>query len=193
MSKTGKPEFLIARIFMKKCVPIFRLCLISMGWSDSQIGKLFPLEWLHFLFTGDFAILLNSGLSYKQAIVANFLSACTCYVGMVIGTVLGSTTQIVKWIYAIAAGMFLYISLVDMVSLVLNLSPCLSFDLMNEAHNFVYKWNFRIHLVFERNVVFFKVTFRPSRLGCHIKDVKWLLEWIPKNFNVRCQCQAEVK
>jgi len=64
---------------------------------------------------GDFAILLNSGLSYKQAIVANFLSACTCYVGMVIGTVLGSTTQIVKWIYAIAAGMFLYISLVDML------------------------------------------------------------------------------
>jgi len=64
---------------------------------------------------GDFAILLNSGLSYKQALIANFLSACTCYVGMVIGTVLGSTTQIVKWIYAIAAGMFLYISLVDML------------------------------------------------------------------------------
>ena len=171
---------------MKKCVPIFRLCLISMGWSNSQIGKLSPLEWLHFLFTGDFAILLNSGLSYKQAIVANFLSACTCYVGMVIGTVLGSTTQIVKWIYAIAAGMFLYISLVDMVSLLLNFSPCLSFDLMNESSNF------RIYLVFEGNIVVFKVTFRPSRLGCHIKDVKWL-EWIPKNFNVRCQCQAEVK
>jgi len=64
---------------------------------------------------GDFAILLNSGLSYKQALIANFLSACTCYVGMIIGTVLGSTTQIVKWIYAIAAGMFLYISLVDML------------------------------------------------------------------------------
>ncbi|XP_065051104.1 metal cation symporter ZIP8-like [Rhopilema esculentum] len=64
---------------------------------------------------GDFAILLNSGLSYKQAIIANFLSACTCYIGMVIGTVLGSTTQIVKWIYALAAGMFLYISLVDML------------------------------------------------------------------------------
>eukprot|EP00794_Sanderia_malayensis_P016746 gene16746-18440_t len=64
---------------------------------------------------GDFAILLNSGLTYKQAIVANFLSACTCYIGMVIGTVLGSTTHIVQWIYAMAAGMFLYISLVDML------------------------------------------------------------------------------
>jgi len=64
---------------------------------------------------GDFAILLNSGLSYKQALIANFLSACNCYVGLIIGIVLGSTTQIVKWIYAIAAGMFLYISLVDML------------------------------------------------------------------------------
>ena len=71
-----------------------------------------------FFFAGDFAILLNSGLSYKQALIANFLSACFCYIGLIIGIVLGSTTQIVKWIYAIAAGMFLYISLVDMVSLV---------------------------------------------------------------------------
>lgn len=76
-----------------------------------------PMLLHSYLFSGDFAILLNSGLSYKQAILANFLSACTCYVGMAIGTVLGSTTQLVRWIYAVAAGMFLYISLVDMVGI----------------------------------------------------------------------------
>jgi zinc transporter 14 len=48
--------------------------------------------------------------------LANFLSACTCYVGLAIGLVLGYATHAVKYIYGIAGGMFLYISLVDMVS-----------------------------------------------------------------------------
>lgn len=69
-----------------------------------------------FLCLGDFAILLNSGFSYKQAMVANFLSACSCYIGLVIGLLLGYATSAVKYIYGIAGGMFLYISLVDMVS-----------------------------------------------------------------------------
>ena len=71
----------------------------------------FPL-----FFPGDFAILLNSGLSYKLAMLANFLSACLCYVGLVIGLVLGYATHAVKYIYGIAGGMFIYIALVDMVS-----------------------------------------------------------------------------
>ena len=69
------------------------------------------------LFVGDFAILLNSGLTYKEAMVANFLSACVCYLGLVIGLVLGYATHAVKYIYGIAGGMFIYISLVDMVSI----------------------------------------------------------------------------
>ena len=85
-------------------------------FANSLVFKSFSLSRESGYFSGDFAILLNSGLTYKQAILANFLSACTCYIGMIIGTILGSTTQIVKWIYALAAGMFLYISLVDMVS-----------------------------------------------------------------------------
>ncbi|XP_046860242.1 uncharacterized protein LOC124453473 [Xenia sp. Carnegie-2017] len=64
---------------------------------------------------GDFAILLKSGLTYKEAMLANFLSACCCYIGLVIGLVLGYTTYSVKYIYGIAGGMFLYISLVDML------------------------------------------------------------------------------
>lgn len=70
---------------------------------------------LNFL-TGDFAVLLNAGMSYKMAMGFNFLSACSCYLGLVIGLLLGYTTSAVKWIYALAGGMFIYIALVDMVS-----------------------------------------------------------------------------
>ena len=65
---------------------------------------------------GDFAVLLNAGLSYKAALGFNFLSACSCYLGLVIGLLLGYTTSAVTWIYALAGGLFVYIALVDMVS-----------------------------------------------------------------------------
>ena len=65
---------------------------------------------------GDFAVLLNAGLSYKAALGLNFLSACSCYLGLVIGLLLGYTTSAVTWIYALAGGLFVYIALVDMVS-----------------------------------------------------------------------------
>lgn len=64
---------------------------------------------------GDFAILLNSGMTVKQALKYNFLSACMCYFGLVIGIVIGEMTNGSTWIFAIAGGMFLYISLVDML------------------------------------------------------------------------------
>ncbi|CAH3189728.1 unnamed protein product [Porites lobata] len=64
---------------------------------------------------GDFAVLLNAGLSYKAALAFNFLSACTCYLGLVIGLLLGYTTSAVTWIYALAGGLFVYIALVDML------------------------------------------------------------------------------
>ena len=66
--------------------------------------------------SGDFAVLLNAGMSYKMAMGFNFLSACSCYLGLVIGLLLGYATSAVKWIYSIAGGMFIYIALVDMVS-----------------------------------------------------------------------------
>ena len=61
-------------------------------------------------------MLLNAGMGYRAAMFFNFLSACACYLGLVIGLILGYKTSAVKWIYALAGGMFLYISLVDMVS-----------------------------------------------------------------------------
>lgn len=67
--------------------------------------------------TGDFAVLLKAGMSVKQAIVYNLLSALMAYVGMLIGTAVGQYTHnVTNWIFAITAGMFLYVALVDMVS-----------------------------------------------------------------------------
>ena len=55
-------------------------------------------------------------MKVKLALLFNFLSACCCYAGLVIGIVLGELTSASRWIFAVAGGMFLYISLVDMVS-----------------------------------------------------------------------------
>merc|ERR1711892_228881 len=63
---------------------------------------------------GDFAVLLNSGMTMKQAMMYNFLSACTCYLGLVLGILLGELDANC-YIFALAGGMFLCISLVDMV------------------------------------------------------------------------------
>ncbi|XP_069555003.1 zinc transporter ZIP10 [Brachyistius frenatus] len=65
---------------------------------------------------GDFAVLLKAGMSVKQAIAYNLLSALMAYVGMVIGTAVGQYTHnVTSWIFAITAGMFLYVALVDML------------------------------------------------------------------------------
>ncbi|MCJ8732199.1 hypothetical protein PDJAM_G00208520 [Pangasius djambal] len=65
---------------------------------------------------GDFAVLLKAGMTVKQAIVYNLLSALMAYFGMVIGTVVGQYTHnVTSWIFAITAGMFLYVALVDML------------------------------------------------------------------------------
>ncbi|KAK1797661.1 hypothetical protein P4O66_008026, partial [Electrophorus voltai] len=67
---------------------------------------------------GDFAVLLKAGMSVKQAIVYNLLSALMAYFGMVIGTAVGQYTHnVTSWIFAVTAGMFLYVALVDMVSI----------------------------------------------------------------------------
>ncbi|XP_075904601.1 zinc transporter ZIP10 isoform X2 [Nelusetta ayraudi] len=65
---------------------------------------------------GDFAVLLKAGMSVKQAIIYNLLSALMAYVGMIIGTAVGQYTHnVTSWIFATTAGMFLYVALVDML------------------------------------------------------------------------------
>ena len=57
-------------------------------------------------------------MTYKQALIFNALSACCCYFGLGLGILMGEYLDFINpWIYAIAGGMFVYISFCDMVSL----------------------------------------------------------------------------
>ncbi|KAM9311283.1 metal cation symporter ZIP14 [Gastrophryne carolinensis] len=62
---------------------------------------------------GDFVILLNAGMSIRQALFFNFMSACCCYMGLAFGILAGSHFSS-NWIFGLAGGMFLYIALADM-------------------------------------------------------------------------------
>jgi len=53
----------------------------------------------------------------KMALLANLLSAMSCYIGLVIGIIVGQQAEVRFWIFALAAGIFLYVALVDMVNL----------------------------------------------------------------------------
>lgn len=62
---------------------------------------------------GDFAVLLQAGLSTKRAIMYNTLSAILCFFGMSTGVLIGNMDT--GFLSAIIAGMFLYIALVNMI------------------------------------------------------------------------------
>ncbi|XP_053621223.1 zinc transporter foi [Plodia interpunctella] len=64
---------------------------------------------------GDFAVLLKAGMSVKRAVCYNVLSSALCLLGMVCGVLAGDTPSATRWLFAIAAGTFLYIALVDMM------------------------------------------------------------------------------
>ena len=59
---------------------------------------------------GDFAVLLRSGMTTRQAVFFNFLSAFFCYLGLILGTCIGQEPEAARVIIAITAGVFLYIS-----------------------------------------------------------------------------------
>ncbi|XP_013379925.1 zinc transporter ZIP6 isoform X1 [Lingula anatina] len=84
---------------------------------------------------GDFAILLTGGFNFKQAVLCNFLSALASFIGLFIGIAIAIDGATRSWIFAITAGMFLYISLVDMLPELINMkapgNKCISFLLQN--------------------------------------------------------------
>jgi len=83
--------------------------LSGVSISVAVICEEFPHE------LGDFAVLVSSGMTVRQALGYNFLSACTCYFGMAVGIILGDVNDGASYISALAAGVFLYIALVDMM------------------------------------------------------------------------------
>ena len=66
--------------------------------------------------SGAFAIFVSSGVSVRNALC--LLSTCYLfsYVGVVVGAILGTSLNLTVWIFAVIAGMFLYIALAEMVS-----------------------------------------------------------------------------
>ncbi|XP_075993690.1 zinc transporter ZIP6 [Genypterus blacodes] len=85
---------------------------LSSGLSTSV--AVFCHELPHEL--GDFAVLLKAGMTVRQAILYNVLSATMAYLGMVTGILIGHfADNISMWIFALTAGLFLYVALVDMV------------------------------------------------------------------------------
>ena len=67
--------------------------------------------------TGDYVILLSTGLSWYVALLFNFLSALTAVLGFFVGAAIGTESEEANgWILSGAAGFFIYIALVDLVS-----------------------------------------------------------------------------
>ncbi|XP_077368065.1 zinc transporter ZIP6 isoform X2 [Festucalex cinctus] len=85
---------------------------LSSGLSTSV--AVFCHELPHEL--GDFAVLLKAGMTVRQAALYNLLSATTAYLGMATGILIGQyADNVCMWIFALTAGLFMYVALVDMV------------------------------------------------------------------------------
>lgn len=95
----------------------------STGFSDGLGTSIavFCHEVPHEL--GDFAMLLNAGMSAKQALVYNSVSCVLCFIGMACGISMGNVVVSRQWIFAAIAGMFLYIALVDMLPEMRSVDP----------------------------------------------------------------------
>lgn len=74
------------------------------------------MSFRSFFLAGDYAILVSSGLSRGRALLFNFLSSLTAFIGLYIGISVSTDDTVRQWIFAITAGLFLYIALADMVS-----------------------------------------------------------------------------
>ena len=104
--------------------------IIANGWKFESKRQPFLCDGrctiLHS--SGDFAVLLSTGMRPKMVLLANFFCACCCFVGLYIGILVSAADSTRQWIFAVTAGMFLYISLVDLVCLILFASCGTKFD-----------------------------------------------------------------
>lgn len=64
---------------------------------------------------GQYAILVHAGMGIWKAALANLLAACVKFVGFAVGSVLGEIASVNQWIFCFATGMYLFISLSELV------------------------------------------------------------------------------
>lgn len=65
---------------------------------------------------GDFGVLIHAGFSRKKALLFNFLSACTAFIGAILVLFIGNTAMhLEKYILAFAAGAFIYLAAADLI------------------------------------------------------------------------------
>ncbi|BFZ06281.1 hypothetical protein BsWGS_09320 [Bradybaena similaris] len=80
---------------------------------------------------GDFAVLLQSGLSFKKAVFLNLGSALTAFAGLYVSLSVSHGEAAQRWIFAVTSGMFLYIALVDLLPQLIKTRGALHFTLNN--------------------------------------------------------------
>ncbi|KAM5125766.1 LOW QUALITY PROTEIN: zinc transporter ZIP4-like [Mantella aurantiaca] len=106
----------------------------STSWKTGLTTSLAVLchELPHEL--GDFAALLHSGLSVRRSLFLNFSSSITAFIGLYISLSLAANHVIQQWIFTVTTGLFLYVSLADMLPAMMNVKdrrPWLIFFLHN--------------------------------------------------------------
>ncbi|VDP19485.1 unnamed protein product, partial [Onchocerca flexuosa] len=101
-----------------KATKITKISVLAQnGWSDSEIKSTKNIEigcGHHGVVSGDFAVLIESGLSVPRAMFLNFLSSLTAYAGLFLGLAAIGVESAVEILLAITAGMFLYVAWLDM-------------------------------------------------------------------------------
>jgi zinc transporter 6 len=84
---------------------------------------------------GDFAILYDCGLNLKSILILNFISSIASFVGLYVGVAVSASFQgSYEWIFAVTAGMFLYVAFIDMLPQMMHVSsnyPWLVFLVQN--------------------------------------------------------------
>eukprot|EP00079_Xenopus_tropicalis_P013975 XP_002943968.2 PREDICTED: zinc transporter ZIP4 [Xenopus tropicalis] len=106
----------------------------STSWKTGLATSLAVLchELPHEL--GDFAALLHAGLRVRWALLLNFSSALTAFIGLYISLSISADEAVQQWIFTVATGLFLYVALADMLPAMMNVKlhrPWILFFLHN--------------------------------------------------------------
>jgi zinc transporter 12 len=64
---------------------------------------------------GNYAILIKCGFIHTQALLSNVLAACFSFAGFFVASSLSTDTSTSQWIFSITAGLFYYISMVNLM------------------------------------------------------------------------------